>query len=127
MLCGSCAGMLARIRQCVIHFLYCFDCLLLSTTAIGVSASWKVTRHDGDTGMSQTIADDKRVSNPVGSSPDEVVSTTANLSQHAEQQSAARERGGMWTSSGRAIPTIVVLLALIGLGYWGHSTDWKMP
>ena len=28
---------------------------------------------------------------------------------------------------GRTIPTVLVLGALTGLGYWGHHAGWKLP
>jgi membrane fusion protein, heavy metal efflux system len=40
----------------------------------------------------------------------------------------AGPRGGaLLVRIGRALPTLLIVVALAGLAYWGHVTDWKMP
>lgn len=36
-------------------------------------------------------------------------------------------RTGFLEWLGRALPTALVLVALVALGYWGHHTGWKLP
>ncbi len=45
------------------------------------------------------------------------------------QKEAGRESGrtGFIGWLGRAVPTMLVLVALGALGYWGHHTGWKLP
>lgn len=45
-------------------------------------------------------------------------------------QETITTRGGLagfWSWLSRSIPTLLVLLALGGLAYWGHHTGWKLP
>ena len=47
---------------------------------------------------------------------------------HAPQTVAgSTEQTTLLGRLGRTIPTVLVLSALAGLGYWGHHTGWKLP
>src|SRR5262245_20228204 len=79
--------------------------------------------------MSQKIVDGTNVPDSVSTSREEGrgVSTTAVPPQRADAQLATHGPRNLWAHVGRSVPATAVLFGLIGLGYWGHRSDWKMP
>src|SRR5262245_6788004 len=79
--------------------------------------------------MSERIVDGKSMPDSVSSSPEEghCVSTTPVPPQRADAQMTTHGPSGLWALVGRTVPTTAVLFGLVGLGYWGHRSDWKIP
>ncbi len=79
--------------------------------------------------MSQTIVDGNKAYGSEESPAGETRATLADQvsSPQIERQSLPIGRWSFGAAIWRTIPTVAVVAALAGLGYWGHHSGWKMP
>ncbi len=79
--------------------------------------------------MSQTIVDGNKAPGSEESPAEEtrLASVDQVTSPQVERQSLPSGRWSVVAAIWRTIPTLAVVAALAGLGYWGHHTGWKMP
>jgi membrane fusion protein, heavy metal efflux system len=79
--------------------------------------------------MSQTIRDDKQV--PGSEEPSHEDASRASTEPVSPQQSEPLERPAvprsLLVSIAGTLPSLFVVMALVGLGYWGHHVGWKLP
>src|SRR5262245_60188281 len=89
--------------------------------------SWPDRIDGGETGMN-TFANDKNAPDSVVRPPEPGCDVaTQSVAAHRIEPESLAEKGGSPSSIRRTLPTLAVLLGLMAVGYWGHSSDWKIP